>query len=275
MGKSNVISAVIVTGAIAAFAAPIAAFADVVPISLATEVMIEDTASNNLIVGALFAPKTYSTLNYTTTMDAGGNYTYQTAAGSTLNNTPISLSGGGTALGGDPINGFEWDTWETGGYGGTLPYWTVIDHEIAIFDPVNEIWIITSNYDYYDKDGNKTGDLHIIIATDKDITVDVDAGFFTDKNGVPIPNTKFGSVSAYDEDSGDWDIEVFPIPPYPPYKPYQPYPIVQVGYTPGIGDGYFTVTFIPEPSTWAMLALGFAGLGFAAYRRANRPRIPA
>lgn len=31
-----------------------------------------------------------------------------------------------------------------------------------------------------------------------------------------------------------------------------------------------TITGIPEPSTWAMLLLGFAGLGFVGYRRANR-----
>jgi PEP-CTERM motif len=29
-------------------------------------------------------------------------------------------------------------------------------------------------------------------------------------------------------------------------------------------------TAVPEPSTWAMLLLGFAGLGFMAYRRNNR-----
>ena len=28
-----------------------------------------------------------------------------------------------------------------------------------------------------------------------------------------------------------------------------------------------TMTAVPEPSTWAMMGLGFAGLGFAAYRR--------
>jgi PEP-CTERM motif len=28
----------------------------------------------------------------------------------------------------------------------------------------------------------------------------------------------------------------------------------------------------PEPSTWAMMLLGFAGLGFAAYRRASQSR---
>jgi hypothetical protein len=27
---------------------------------------------------------------------------------------------------------------------------------------------------------------------------------------------------------------------------------------------------IPEPSTWAMMLIGFAGLGFAGYRRATR-----
>ena len=31
---------------------------------------------------------------------------------------------------------------------------------------------------------------------------------------------------------------------------------------------------VPEPSTWAMMALGFAGLGFAGFRRAKaRPAI--
>ena len=31
-----------------------------------------------------------------------------------------------------------------------------------------------------------------------------------------------------------------------------------------------TVTSVPEPSTWAMLILGFAGVGFMAYRRKNQ-----
>jgi PEP-CTERM motif len=31
----------------------------------------------------------------------------------------------------------------------------------------------------------------------------------------------------------------------------------------------------PEPSTWAMMLLGFAGLGFAGYRRAARRGKPA
>jgi hypothetical protein len=31
----------------------------------------------------------------------------------------------------------------------------------------------------------------------------------------------------------------------------------------------------PEPSTWAMMILGFAGLGFAGYRRAGKAAVVA
>ena len=31
-------------------------------------------------------------------------------------------------------------------------------------------------------------------------------------------------------------------------------------------------TNVPEPSTWAMMLLGFAGLGFAGYRKARGAR---
>ncbi len=46
-----------------------------------------------------------------------------------------------------------------------------------------------------------------------------------------------------------------------------------------LGDFGATFTFTlvsaaaPEPSTWAMILLGFAGLGYAGYRKAKRTRI--
>ncbi|MDE2379059.1 PEPxxWA-CTERM sorting domain-containing protein [Bradyrhizobium sp.] len=36
-----------------------------------------------------------------------------------------------------------------------------------------------------------------------------------------------------------------------------------------------TVSAVPEPSTWAMMILGFCGLGFLAYRRRDRLRMSA
>jgi hypothetical protein len=32
---------------------------------------------------------------------------------------------------------------------------------------------------------------------------------------------------------------------------------------------------VPEPSTWAMLLLGFVGIGFMAYRRKSKPALMA
>jgi PEP-CTERM motif len=32
-----------------------------------------------------------------------------------------------------------------------------------------------------------------------------------------------------------------------------------------------SISAVPEPSTWAMMILGFAGIGFMAYRRKNKP----
>jgi hypothetical protein len=44
----------------------------------------------------------------------------------------------------------------------------------------------------------------------------------------------------------------------------------------GINEGgtvtVLSVAAVPEPSTWAMLILGFVGLGFMAYRRQTRPQ---
>ena len=48
--------------------------------------------------------------------------------------------------------------------------------------------------------------------------------------------------------------------------------VTQVTFT---DDGVFTgtmtaITAVPEPSTWAMMILGFAGVGFLAYRRRSQ-----
>jgi hypothetical protein len=36
-----------------------------------------------------------------------------------------------------------------------------------------------------------------------------------------------------------------------------------------------TTISVPEPSTWAMLLLGFAGLGFVSYRRTRGAKLQA
>jgi PEP-CTERM motif len=54
--------------------------------------------------------------------------------------------------------------------------------------------------------------------------------------------------------------------------------VTQLTFT---GSGNFTgtmtpiTTAVPEPSTWAMMLLGFAGIGFVAYRRKSKPALTA
>jgi hypothetical protein len=43
---------------------------------------------------------------------------------------------------------------------------------------------------------------------------------------------------------------------------------------PSVAVGLYTeVSAVPEPSTWAMMLLGFAGVGFMAYRRKAKPAL--
>jgi hypothetical protein len=40
----------------------------------------------------------------------------------------------------------------------------------------------------------------------------------------------------------------------------------------GGGSFVYTASSVPEPSTWGMLLIGFAGLGFAGYRKTKGGR---
>jgi hypothetical protein len=46
----------------------------------------------------------------------------------------------------------------------------------------------------------------------------------------------------------------------------------QFVFSPGVFD---VTTAVPEPSTWAMMILGFAGVGFMAYRRKSKSALMA
>ena len=41
-------------------------------------------------------------------------------------------------------------------------------------------------------------------------------------------------------------------------------------FSPGFGPG----STVPEPSTWAMMLIGFAGLGYATFRQGRNKRSP-
>jgi len=49
--------------------------------------------------------------------------------------------------------------------------------------------------------------------------------------------------------------------------------LYDIAFTEGFGNGLTGA--VPEPSTWAMLVLGFAGIGFTAYRRKSKAALMA
>ena len=48
-----------------------------------------------------------------------------------------------------------------------------------------------------------------------------------------------------------------------------------ISFTTGTGSFAAAVTPVPEPSTWAMMIIGFLGLGFMAYRRRSQTALYA
>jgi len=91
------------------------------------------------------------------------------------------------------------------------------------------------------------------------LTVSADAN--TIFSGTPA-STNFTQASAYFTANAStltltFAGSLFSAPPYP-----------QQDYN--IGVDTVSVSAVPEPSTWAMMILGFAGVGFMAYRRRNQ-----
>ena len=87
------------------------------------------------------------------------------------------------------------------------------------------------------------------------------------------PNSIFDFTQIAGHQGGvDW-FRVLGINPASAVNPYDPTAFV-TGLT-FVGDGRFTGTMdpilaaVPEPSTWAMMILGFAGIGYMAFRRRN------
>ena len=82
-------------------------------------------------------------------------------------------------------------------------------------------------------------------------------------SGVPGPDTDFGRLGIVSNDGETLkSVEVFTAPG----ESFDEFKQVQFSAS-------SIPPSVPEPSTWAMLLLGFAGLGFAGYRKAQGDRI--
>jgi hypothetical protein len=93
--------------------------------------------------------------------------------------------------------------------------------------------------------------------------------FTIDANGVEILDTTFRSLSIAESFFHDNIIDLGSSAE--PIDLTFGYTLVADG-TGGFGFDFAVGGAVPEPSTWAMMLLGFAGLGYTGYRRAGAPR---
>jgi PEP-CTERM motif len=96
------------------------------------------------------------------------------------------------------------------------------------------------------------------------------------------PAYGFGSQQVFPNSFPTYACYVFGSPPNCTLPPIAPIIVslvfgsdseIQFSYI----SGYVTTvaTDVPEPTTWAMLLIGFAGIGFMAYRRKSKPTLMA
>jgi PEP-CTERM motif len=88
---------------------------------------------------------------------------------------------------------------------------------------------------------------------------------FENINGIYVNMTDSGPVTTgeYYDETGDQSFNK------------GPNGVAAIGY--GFETEFFgtPLAAVPEPSTWAMMILGFAGVGFMAYRRKSKPALMA
>jgi hypothetical protein len=225
----------------------------ILPVPVVTETMMEDQEANLSFLGAQLGADAASPLHFTSVVDPGGtSFSYSLDPGTTYLGQPLSFSSGGTY---DPTTA-TWTESSSVSFAGLAS--SGKGKEKTEQNPDGS-YTITSDYDYFDKDKNKTGDLHLVVTLFRGLARSEDTGYFTDKNGMKIPKRTFTSTDMYNEEKKKWESEMFP----DDSKALSFY-LKSAGNTPATGgSGDFTATLspIPEPSS---LVLGLTGCVVAA-----------
>ncbi|MFO0892120.1 MAG: hypothetical protein U0790_23655 [Isosphaeraceae bacterium] len=239
---------------------------------VATEVVLEDQAVNTLALISLFGPtSTPVPLTYTLTSVGTGGFEYSLTS-------PLSYNGNNlTGLTSSAIfsgSGQDWTADTTAfGYldGSTTATWQMIGKQTIKWDPIQLVWDIISDYDIRDANGNKTGDAHIEVFYEPVTRTSTDRFWFTDADGIKIPESDYRSRDRFNPSTGRWEIEIYP--DYP--RTYPNYLVSTLESDPNNGGAGSVTTLIapvPEPSSMSLgvLALTFVA-GFARLRRRLRP----
>ena len=141
----------------------------------------------------------------------------------------------------------------------TIPVWSQVDQDGVLNNFYDDVWVATRNEQVLVTDYAVVGDNYkiyddgILVATtgvaDWSISDPTNAHYTSDSN-VAWKDPLFAHASFF-ANAGD-QITIYATSVPSTYS-----------------DGTVSVSSVPEPATWAMMMLGFAGLSFAAYRKAR------
>lgn len=240
-----------------AFATP----ARALPIGEVTDMLAEDSASVLALFGFSRPTLPTQTIQFTSNVTST-SFSYTTAPLQLYDGQLLTLTGNGSY---DGVS--QWTMNSVGTYGALAVTTTATQTRSTL--PSGGI-LIQSDYDYYEN-GIKQRDLHIDLAIFPPIPGDpvwrsYDEAYFTDQSGSPIPGAQYVSWDVFNEDTGNWDIEIKPLFPQPPRDVY----VSISGNSPIAGGaGTFTasISAVPEPSSLALAASAlFVGAGIAIRR---------
>ena len=227
--------------------------ADAIDVATLTQLMIENQGNAMTLLGLGFGVDLGSPIMFMNTVDPTAmTFKFTQDSGSMYDGQLVTLSGSGTY---DPTMNMLMTTASIGLEGGTIFTDTgTLDLSVGSDDFEATKLMPPMPTPFFGGVDMTDDECRTIPGIFEDMC------YYT-KDGVRIPDSQFNSVD-------------FATLPNWSYQNIGVFTVSGMGSLPSVGgSGPSIMAFVPEPSTWAMMLLGFGRIGLLGYR-ASRQRIP-
>jgi hypothetical protein len=247
----------LVAAALAFVGATVSRPASAAPLTIfeATEVLMHAQGADIHLLARVFGTDAASPLGFTTTV-GDTSFAYEMMAGETFRGQPVSLSGSGTFD--SATNSWGWNS--SGTMGGRD--WTSTGSAAFSGSQLTADWVAAGSLIPLPLDVKF--DITLSGTIPGDVTSKGSAQLTIDN--VPVPGIKVSVTDSYKNGKFDWDFKTGSLNPMIP--PFAIHTVGEVPFETG-GEGQFTSTVVPEPTTVVLVGMGLAGM-IARSRRRSR-----